>query len=81
MTASTPFLDREKPEVWTLDHVATPLADPNLLRAPFLDPRPVKFDKLIKDGETVKWREYRLRLPLPAGTDRFHDGRGDDDRR
>jgi glyoxylase-like metal-dependent hydrolase (beta-lactamase superfamily II) len=64
------ILEREKPEVWTLDHVATPLADPNLLRAPFLDPRPVQFTRRLKEGETVAWREYRLRFHyLPGQTD------------
>ena len=64
------ILTREKPQVWTLDHVATPLADPNLLRAPFLDARPVKIDRRIKEGETVKWREYSFRFfHLPGQTD------------
>ncbi len=59
-----------KAQTWTLDRVAGPLADPNLLRAPFLDPRPVKFDRLPRDGETLAWREYNLRFHhLPGQTD------------
>ena len=42
---------RDKFQVWSLDQVAAPIADPYLLRAPFLDPRPVKFDRRFKDGD------------------------------
>ncbi|HEY7311729.1 MAG TPA: MBL fold metallo-hydrolase [Gemmataceae bacterium] len=64
------ILQRDKPKLWTLDHVAIPVADPSLLRAPFLDPRPVKFDRLAKDGETLTWREYQLRFrSLPGQTE------------
>jgi glyoxylase-like metal-dependent hydrolase (beta-lactamase superfamily II) len=64
------ILDRDKPEVWTLDRVAVPIADPYLLRAPFLDPRPVKIDKRPKDGDVLTWREYRLRFHhLPGQTE------------
>ena len=37
-------------DVWTLDRVATPIADPYLLRAPFLDARPVPVSRRLKDG-------------------------------
>ncbi len=68
------ILDRDKPELWTLDHVAIPVADPSLLRAPFLDPRPVKFDRLAKDGETLTWREYQLRFRFLPGQTEFTMG-------
>jgi glyoxylase-like metal-dependent hydrolase (beta-lactamase superfamily II) len=54
--------DREKFAVWTLDLVSRPLAEPARLRAPFIDIRPVKFDKTPRDGETLSWREYRFRF-------------------
>ncbi len=54
--------ERDKLEVWTLDRVAPPLAEPYRWRAPFLDARPVKFDKTPKDGDTLAWREYRFRF-------------------
>jgi glyoxylase-like metal-dependent hydrolase (beta-lactamase superfamily II) len=68
------ILERDKPAVWTLDHVAIPVADPALLRAPFLDPRPVKFDRLAQDGETLTWREYRLRFRHLPGQTEFTTG-------
>jgi glyoxylase-like metal-dependent hydrolase (beta-lactamase superfamily II) len=68
------ILARDKPAVWTLDRVAIPVADPSLLRAPFLDPRPVKFDRLAKDGETLTWREYRFRFRFLPGQTEFTMG-------
>jgi glyoxylase-like metal-dependent hydrolase (beta-lactamase superfamily II) len=68
------ILSRDKPAVWTLDRVAIPVADPSLLRAPFLDARPVKFDRLAKDSETLTWREYRLRFRFLPGQTEFTTG-------
>jgi glyoxylase-like metal-dependent hydrolase (beta-lactamase superfamily II) len=68
------ILEREKPQFWTLDLVATPLADPFLLRAPFLDPRPVKIDRRLREGETVSWREYRLKFVHFPGQSEFTMG-------
>jgi glyoxylase-like metal-dependent hydrolase (beta-lactamase superfamily II) len=54
--------ERDKFAVWTLDTVARPLAEPARWRAPFIDIRPVKFDKTPRPGETLAWREYRFRF-------------------
>jgi glyoxylase-like metal-dependent hydrolase (beta-lactamase superfamily II) len=62
--------DRNSFQVWTLDQVAVPLAEPNLLRAPFLDARPIRFDKTPRDGDSLSWREYRFRFHhLPGQTE------------
>lgn len=53
---------RENYAVWALDTVAAPLAEPLRWRAPFLDARPVRFDKRPRDGESLEWREYRFRF-------------------
>jgi glyoxylase-like metal-dependent hydrolase (beta-lactamase superfamily II) len=68
------ILERDKPALWTLDRVALPVSNPSLLRAPFLDARPVKFDRLPKDGETLTWREYRLRFRFLPGQTEFTMG-------
>jgi glyoxylase-like metal-dependent hydrolase (beta-lactamase superfamily II) len=68
------IFEREKPKVWTLDQVAVPLADPFKLRAPFLDVRPIEFDKLLRDGETAVWREYRLKFHFLPGQTEFTMG-------
>jgi glyoxylase-like metal-dependent hydrolase (beta-lactamase superfamily II) len=62
--------DRNRFQVWMLDKAATPVAEPFLLRAPFLDARPVKIDRRPKEGETLAWREYRFRFHhLPGQTE------------
>jgi glyoxylase-like metal-dependent hydrolase (beta-lactamase superfamily II) len=65
---------RDSFQTWTLDAVATPLADPFLLRAPFLDARPVKIDRRFRDGETAAWREYRFRFHHLPGQSLFTMG-------
>ena len=59
--------DRDKFKVWTLDRVAEPIVDPNRLRAPFIDVRPVKIDQHFKDGDTATWREYTFRFHFFPG--------------
>src|SRR5262249_54795871 len=44
---------RDGYKVWALDIVAEPLKDPFRFRAPFLDARPIQFDRVLKDGETA----------------------------
>lgn len=66
--------ERDKFQVWSLDQVALAIADPYLLRAPFLDPRPVKFDRRFKDGENAAWREYRFRFCHFPGQSEFTMG-------
>jgi glyoxylase-like metal-dependent hydrolase (beta-lactamase superfamily II) len=62
--------DRDRFKVWMLDRAAVPVADPFLLRAPFLDARPVRIDRRPKEGETLTWREYRFRFHhLPGQTE------------
>jgi len=60
--------------VWSLDLVADPLADPFDMRAPFLDARPVRFDRRLKDGESATWREYRFRFHHLPGQSLFTMG-------
>ena len=61
---------RDKFAVWTLDRVAAPLIEPLRWRAPFLDVRPLRIDRQLKDGETATWREYRLRgVHFPGQSD------------
>jgi glyoxylase-like metal-dependent hydrolase (beta-lactamase superfamily II) len=63
--------DRDKFQVWSLDRVAAPIAEPFLMRAPFLDSRPVKFDKTFKEGDTSKWREYSFKFHFFPGQSEF----------
>jgi glyoxylase-like metal-dependent hydrolase (beta-lactamase superfamily II) len=58
-------------EVWALDHVAAPIERPGRVRAPYLDARPVRTHRLLKDGETVRWREYELKIHHLPGQTQF----------
>jgi glyoxylase-like metal-dependent hydrolase (beta-lactamase superfamily II) len=66
--------ERDTFQTWTLDKVAGPLADPFLLRAPFLDPRPVRIDHRFRDDETATWREYAFRFHHLPGQSLFTMG-------
>lgn len=69
------LLDRDKAaKLWTLDRVALPLEQPYLLRAPFLDSRPLKVDRKFRDGEQATWREYTLRFHFLPGQTEFTMG-------
>jgi glyoxylase-like metal-dependent hydrolase (beta-lactamase superfamily II) len=65
---------RERCEVWGLDLVAIPLKDPFLVRAPFLDPRPIKFTKELKDGETAAWGGYTFQFHHLPGQSWYTSG-------
>jgi glyoxylase-like metal-dependent hydrolase (beta-lactamase superfamily II) len=66
--------DRDRFEVWMLDQAATPVAEPFLLRAPFLDPRPVRIDRRPREGELLTWREYQFRFHHLPGQSEFTMG-------
>jgi glyoxylase-like metal-dependent hydrolase (beta-lactamase superfamily II) len=65
---------RDRIQVWTLDEVARPTSDPTLYCAPALDPRPLRVDRVLRDGETAEWREYRLKIHHLPGQTRFTMG-------
>lgn len=65
---------RERCEVWALDLVAIPLKDPLQVRAPFLDPRPIKFTKELKDGETANWGGYTFKFHHLPGQSWYTSG-------
>jgi glyoxylase-like metal-dependent hydrolase (beta-lactamase superfamily II) len=62
---------RDGYQVWSLDLVARPLAEPLFYRAPFLDARPVKFDRRLRHGESATWREYTFRFHHFPGQTHF----------
>lgn len=49
-------------KIWGLDLVAEPLKAPFRYRAPFLDERPIEFDREFRDGQTGTWREYEFKF-------------------
>ncbi len=62
--------EKGKYKVWALDRVTEPLIDPFRYRAPFLDERPIAFDRTFSDGDTGAWQEYSMKFGhLPGQTD------------
>ncbi len=60
---------RESFQVWTLDRIAEVVDDPHRFLAPYVDPRVVKVDRRLKDGDVVRWHEYELKIHhLPGQT-------------
>jgi glyoxylase-like metal-dependent hydrolase (beta-lactamase superfamily II) len=60
---------RDRVQVWGLDTVAAPLKDPFRFRAPFLDERPIRFTKELRDGTTAAWGGYEFQfIHLPGQT-------------
>lgn len=68
------FPDRNTFEVWSLDRVSRPVAEPYQFRAPFLDARPVRFDRRMRDGDGATWREYRFVFHHLPGQTEFTSG-------
>jgi glyoxylase-like metal-dependent hydrolase (beta-lactamase superfamily II) len=44
------------------------------VRAPYLDARPVRTHRVLKDGQTVRWHEYELKIHHLPGQTRFAMG-------
>lgn len=65
---------RDRCEVWSLDTVAVPLKEPLRFRAPFLDARPIRFTKELKDGETITWGGYTFKFHHLPGQSWFTSG-------
>ena len=61
-------------KVWALDTVADPLKDPYKYRAPFLDERPIAFDRTFRDGDSTAWREYTFKFHHLPGQTHFTSG-------
>jgi len=65
---------RDRCEVWSLDLVAIPLKDPLAVRAPFLDLRPIRFTKELKDGESAAWGGYTFKFHHLPGQSWYTSG-------
>lgn len=61
-------------KIWALDQVAAPIADPLIMKAPFLDARPIRFDRLFRDAESGSWREFTFRFHHLPGQSEFTMG-------
>jgi glyoxylase-like metal-dependent hydrolase (beta-lactamase superfamily II) len=66
--------EKGKYPIWALDTVAAPLKEPFRFRAPFLDERPISFDRTFRDGESGTWREYTFTFHHLPGQTHFTAG-------
>src|SRR5262245_41949948 len=69
-----PGYEAKEFQIWSLDRVAEPIAEPLRLRAPFLDARPVRFDQRLRDGDGAAWREYTFRFRHLPGQSEYTMG-------
>lgn len=69
-----PLPERGQCKVWAQATVAEPIAEPFRYRAPFLDARPIQFDKTFKDGESGTWREFTFKFHHLPGQTHFTSG-------
>jgi glyoxylase-like metal-dependent hydrolase (beta-lactamase superfamily II) len=65
---------KEPLPVWALEPIAEVLEQPLRYYAPFIDPRPIKVEKKMKDGQTVAWQEYTFRFHHLPGQTHFTQG-------
>jgi len=68
------FPEKERPPVWALDRIAAVIEDPDRVRAPYVDPRPVPIARRLRDGEEITWREYKLKFHHHPGQTTFTMG-------
>ncbi len=54
--------NRESFQVWTLDEIARPIAEPFGRTAFGLDARSIRTDRWLKSGETVVWHEFSFEV-------------------
>ncbi|MCU0704240.1 MAG: MBL fold metallo-hydrolase [Fimbriiglobus sp.] len=69
-----PLPEQGRCKVWALESVAEPIRDPFRFRAPFLDARPIAFDRTFKDGQSVRWREFTFKFHHLPGQTHFTSG-------
>ncbi len=68
-------LDRlNHPEIWIYDGMADIFEHPIRYRLPCLIPFPIHADRLLHDGEKVRWEEYELEFFHLPGQTEYHQG-------
>ena len=66
--------NRESFEVWTLDEIARPIAEPFRVTAFGLDARSIRTDRWLKPNETATWREFSFAVKHFPGQTYFTMG-------
>lgn len=73
-TCGIPHLQRHyETRCWALDQVAEPLADPAAWAStPCLYPKPIRIDRVLKDGESFSWEEFEFQIFHAPGQTEYH---------
>ncbi|MCZ2154457.1 MAG: MBL fold metallo-hydrolase [Bryobacterales bacterium] len=61
-------------EIWVLDKMADVLTHPERYRLPCLVPFPIRPDRVVRDGERIKWEGYNLHFFHQPGQTDYHQG-------
>jgi glyoxylase-like metal-dependent hydrolase (beta-lactamase superfamily II) len=73
-TCGIPFLQKfHGTKCWVLDEVAQVLADPAAWTStPCTFPKPIRIDRVLKDGERFRWEEYEFDIHFAPGQTEYH---------
>jgi len=61
-------------KIWVFENMVDILRNPERYRLPCLLPFPIRADRVLKDGEKVRWEEYTLEFFHMPGQTEFHQG-------
>ena len=67
-------LYREGTKFWVYENMADIFAHPVRYRLPCLIPFPIQVDRVLRDGEKVRWEEYEFEIFHLPGQTEFHQG-------
>jgi glyoxylase-like metal-dependent hydrolase (beta-lactamase superfamily II) len=65
---------KEPLPIWTLEPIAEVLENPLRYYAPFVDPRPLKVERKMKDRQSLQWQEYAFVFHHLPGQTHFTQG-------
>ncbi len=64
----------ENTQFWVYENMRDIFENPVRFRLPCLVPFPIKADRVLRDGEIIKWEEYSFRFYHLPGQTEFHQG-------
>jgi glyoxylase-like metal-dependent hydrolase (beta-lactamase superfamily II) len=73
-TCGIPYLQKHHgTRCWALEEVAQVLADPAAWAStPCTFPKPIRIDRVLKDGDRFRWEEYEFEIRFAPGQTEFH---------
>ena len=73
-TAGFSILQKKGIKIYALENVAEILENPTHYRIGCLTETPIKVDRVLKDGETLKWDDYKFQVFHFPGQTEYHMG-------